>query len=449
MIKCDIAVIGAGVGGLTAAYSLSKKNINTIIIEKENYVGGRASSEKYKGYTLDRGAVYIMLFGKTLRNIFSELNIPDSELMLVKKKISYFYDGKFHTLDFSNFNKLLISFLKFKLIPHRKKIEIHTLKFFKKCLDEFNSVTKEYKNWKYTNDQSAAELLNKYFNETIITDVFKPTAQTFLLTDLKNVSEKMILVLFGSFLSQKNKIFHLKKGIGQLANSLYKKYIENGGKFRNANVISIRKKNNYFEIITSKKEKILAKAIISNIPVNDFGKIFKNNSKESAEAWSKVEYVSNICLNIGLKEPLKNIKDDHLVFLKSKKNNPIISLGELTSKNTHVAPSKKGLLYVLCSPEFSKKNISTNPKKIYKIISSEVSKLFPDFRDKFIFYRIFKWKKALIKADQNYFKTSTVHTPINGIFICGDSVYIGLDGVAKSGEFAAEAAEYYISKYFP
>ena len=259
----------------------------------------------------------------------------------------------------------------------------------------------------------------------------------------------MILVLFGSLLSQKNKIFHLKEGIGQLANLLYKKYIENGGRFKKFRVTSIRKKNNYFEISTSKKEKILAKAVISSMPLNEFGKIFKNNSNKYMDLWNKVEYVPNICLNIGLKEPLKNIRDDHLVFLKFNKNNPIIFLGELTSKNNHVAPNKNGLLYVLCSPEFSKKNIAMNPKKIYKKISSEISNLFPDFKNKFIFYRVFRWKNALIKAEQKYFKTATVHTPIDGLFICGDSVYIGLDGVAKSGELAAKAAEEYVSKYFP
>src|SRR3990167_4037917 len=98
-----------------------------------------------------------MLFGNTLRTIFSELNLSSSQLISVKKKVTYFYDGKFHTLDFSNYNKLLVSFLRFKLIPTRKKIEINTLKFFKKCIDEFNSITKEHKNWKYNNDLSAED----------------------------------------------------------------------------------------------------------------------------------------------------------------------------------------------------------------------------------------------------------------------------------------------------
>ncbi|MEL7313412.1 MAG: NAD(P)-binding protein, partial [Cyanobacteria bacterium J06559_3] len=48
-------VIGAGPAGLTAAYELAKKNVQSITLEQSEKVGGIARTETYKGYRFDIG----------------------------------------------------------------------------------------------------------------------------------------------------------------------------------------------------------------------------------------------------------------------------------------------------------------------------------------------------------------------------------------------------------
>lgn len=55
----DIIIIGAGVGGLTAAQNLSKKGLNVIILEARNRIGGRIHTDRSSGTPIDLGASWI------------------------------------------------------------------------------------------------------------------------------------------------------------------------------------------------------------------------------------------------------------------------------------------------------------------------------------------------------------------------------------------------------
>jgi protoporphyrinogen oxidase len=52
----DVAIIGAGPAGLTAAYLLTKKGYSVTVIEKdERYVGGISRTVEVDGYRFDIG----------------------------------------------------------------------------------------------------------------------------------------------------------------------------------------------------------------------------------------------------------------------------------------------------------------------------------------------------------------------------------------------------------
>jgi len=52
----DVAIIGAGPAGLTAAYLLTKKGYSVTVIEKDPvYVGGISRTVEYEGFRFDIG----------------------------------------------------------------------------------------------------------------------------------------------------------------------------------------------------------------------------------------------------------------------------------------------------------------------------------------------------------------------------------------------------------
>src|SRR3990167_1028706 len=55
----DFIVIGAGVSGLAAASTLHKKNLNILVLEARNRMGGRVYTDHSFGLPLDLGASWL------------------------------------------------------------------------------------------------------------------------------------------------------------------------------------------------------------------------------------------------------------------------------------------------------------------------------------------------------------------------------------------------------
>jgi protoporphyrinogen oxidase len=57
-MKTNVAIIGAGPAGLTAAYLLSKSEVPVTVLEADPvYVGGISRTATYKGFHFDIGAI--------------------------------------------------------------------------------------------------------------------------------------------------------------------------------------------------------------------------------------------------------------------------------------------------------------------------------------------------------------------------------------------------------
>jgi phytoene dehydrogenase-like protein len=76
--RCDVAVIGAGFGGLGAAVELARRGARVIVCESLGYPGGCASTFRRKGYAFEAGATLFagfaadQLFGRWI----AELALP-------------------------------------------------------------------------------------------------------------------------------------------------------------------------------------------------------------------------------------------------------------------------------------------------------------------------------------------------------------------------------------
>ena len=73
----DVAIIGAGPAGLTAAYLLSKKGHSVTVIEKdERYVGGISRTVEVDGYRFDIGGHRFFSKSKEVVDLWNEI-LPD------------------------------------------------------------------------------------------------------------------------------------------------------------------------------------------------------------------------------------------------------------------------------------------------------------------------------------------------------------------------------------
>jgi phytoene desaturase len=80
--QADVLVIGAGVGGLCAAARLAAGGMRTLLVERADRVGGRASTFELDGFRINTGAVAIEVGGpmeQTFLDVGAELQLrfPD------------------------------------------------------------------------------------------------------------------------------------------------------------------------------------------------------------------------------------------------------------------------------------------------------------------------------------------------------------------------------------
>jgi protoporphyrinogen oxidase len=128
-MKTNVAIIGAGPAGLTAAYLLSKTNVAVTVLEADPvYVGGISRTATYKGFHFDIGGHRFFSKSKAVEDFWTEI-LPND--MLVRPRSSrIYYNGKFFAYPLRAFEALiklgvvrstlcLLSYFKAKLFPVR------------------------------------------------------------------------------------------------------------------------------------------------------------------------------------------------------------------------------------------------------------------------------------------------------------------------------------------
>jgi protoporphyrinogen oxidase len=95
-----IAVIGAGVGGMSAGWDLLKAGHEVMIIEAADYVGGLAAGlqQPHWDWSVEHFYHHWFTSDDHMFGILEELGIRDKVIVKRPKTVSY-YDGKFYPLD--------------------------------------------------------------------------------------------------------------------------------------------------------------------------------------------------------------------------------------------------------------------------------------------------------------------------------------------------------------
>jgi protoporphyrinogen oxidase len=122
-----VVIIGAGPAGLTAAWELSKAGVNTVVLEKDQVVGGLARTVNYRGYRFDIGGHRFFTKVRPVEDMWREVLAAD-EFLHCERLSRIYYNRKFFYYPLRAFNALrglglwnstliLLSYLKARAFP--------------------------------------------------------------------------------------------------------------------------------------------------------------------------------------------------------------------------------------------------------------------------------------------------------------------------------------------
>ncbi|MEZ5680851.1 MAG: NAD(P)/FAD-dependent oxidoreductase [Erythrobacter sp.] len=126
-LSVDVAIIGAGPAGLTAAYLLTRQGKSVAIIEKDDtYVGGISRTVEHEGYRFDIGGHRFFSKSQQVVDLWNEI-LPDDFIQRPRMSRIY-YEGKFYSYPLRAFEALwnlgilrstvcMASYLRYKLFP--------------------------------------------------------------------------------------------------------------------------------------------------------------------------------------------------------------------------------------------------------------------------------------------------------------------------------------------
>lgn len=426
-LKCDVAIIGSGIGGMTAAGLLTLAGYKTIVAEKLPLIGGRCSSFKYKGFELSTGVIILPMQGGPIEPMFRELGAdfdlrpqPEYQHFRINGVDREVREGK-GTL------RTLLSFVSREDEATKVMEALH-----KTAMGQEPSPTISFRDWllQYTDNEGILEVFQIMVNFLYGLRIEELPAPEFIYT-LKETSH---LRNFGI----------APRGTGTLMRALADSIEKRGNPvWTRSRVKGITVVEGVATGVVVEREgaevEIEAKAVISNAgPQKTLELAGRENFERSylKEVKEKMRPVPYIFIAIAAEEPL--LGDKMTLMLSDTRRLHSISCPSILCPE--LAPPGKHLLYAAAGP--SKSLPPFNMKNELELCLQDLRDILPQFDTKaeILMASCFEKEWPLYRTWSGY--DFPQKTPINNLYNVGDGVkpsgLVGLPACAQSAHLVVE-----------
>ncbi len=425
--QVDVLVIGSGMGGLSSAAILAREGYKVLVAEQMPRIGGRCSTQDYKGYKCITGVIGVETNG-IVESFFSDIDAAFD--VITAGQPHYKIKGKVYEVPSRGGMKSLLKSAGAAPVSVEKVM----------------SAMSRALQWKEPSPGiSLYDWILQYTKHSGIFDVFQTLVSAALMVNLSDVSARYFFK-FIKELKGVNNFGYCPRGSIALPESLGQIIQQNNGEIWTRSPVT--------KILTEKG--IIQGAVIRNlgkdyqidasVVISDTGpritvelagkKDFdKDYLKELDEKLIPAEVIS---LQIALDKPI--MKQNHLLIAGGKRVNAVY---QPTIVCPELAPKGKHLLIAGASPKSSDSLADEKSRK------KEIEKCLDDLRDLFPNFDSISTVLLTGVYRENWpgmhswpGRDMPNKTPIINLYNVGDGVkqsgYTGLPSVIKSGIVVAE-----------
>lgn len=439
--KFDVVIAGGGLSGMGVGALLANAGKKVLVLEQSPYLGGRATSFKYKGFILNIGQ-HAGLHGGKVDQLMEAVGKPleDEKDKGFFDELVFFEDGKYSTM----MDKVLVD-----KPDEAQKLYGTLAEIEEKDMSKFDGITAAEWLAQYVTDPKLKWIAHTNGTVCCTTRKLEDMAASALIESMKVVSRSPITYM-------------LTKGYGSLSETMAGLIKGKGGEVRTrAKVLHLivedkKVKGVSVEIGEETPDrtmenivKIEAPIVVTAFPVWDLFRLINGNlfPPDFVKMCLHLDLqVCNIGFSMASKEPL--IPEKKFIFADVPQKNDVPLPLTILPTSVVVPPiSLEGNhlteFTCVCEPPFG-----TDPEKIKKTIGEIkefVDKIFPGFEKKAIWTRpFFRWEEPSRSAGRmGKFRPGAKAPGIAGLFFAGDTANSrtvpGLEAAADSAMICAEA----------
>lgn len=353
-----IAIIGAGLSGLTIAYLLGKEGNKVTIFEKENEIGGLVSSFRIEKSNLEKSYHHFFKTDDELLKLLEELDLK-GKIIWRKSSVAVYFNKKMYPF------LTAIDLLKFKELALIDKIKMGLVALY---------LTYD-KNWEKYKKVRAYQWMEEKVGKNAYRVIWEPLLKGKFGKNYKEVSMSWLWARINTRGGSKDKsgnevLGYLDGGLDQLATKLKEKILKNGGKIQlNKEISCLKKIKKDFDLI------IDSRAIKGINYIGAITVVFSSEENLSSYYWH-------------------NINDPKSPFLAFIQHSNFIEKKKYNNKHIY---------YLGNYLDHKDKHFKMSDKEIADEWLSYLKNIYPNFnRKKIRELKVFKFKNAQHIVDTNY-----------------------------------------------
>lgn len=412
-------ILGGGLTGLTAAYELTKKGEEAIVIEKEDQLGGLLASIKRDGYYIEKYYHHIFKNYANVIELLKELGL-DGKLEW-REASSGFFDERLYRLS-SPFD-----LLSYRPLSIRDKLDLARIMLRMKSIKDpiqFDGITAE--DWIIEN--SSRRVYEKFFKPLVLSkyEGYSNISASWFIERMKLRNQRSI---------SGERLGYLRGGFEQMIQRMVKKIKDNGGEIRlSKTVSSIKAEGKKIKSVKMGSETIKSDNVISTINPERLEKLVAGFKKP------EVKYQGSACVLLALKKQLHPYYWTNII-------KPELNFGAVIEHTNFMPPEDYGgehLVYLASYPGEKSRVWAQSDGRVFESYLGGLKRIFRlDKKD------ILKWWVFRTKESGIVFETGTAKnmvqttTGFENLFIGGvfnsyperssdESVRIGIECARKA-----------------
>jgi oxygen-dependent protoporphyrinogen oxidase len=430
-----VAVIGAGIAGLTCAWELHKAGVDVEVFERQPTVGGRMNTRTKNGLAFDIGANFLIRAYRGVNALAAELGIELRKASPVPHIV--YRGGRGYSMNFNSLRSIfrmgaldLRSRIRFTAFVFRVRSSHSGLDFFDLGLAP-DALNREdiYQYARRKVGQEFADYILDSFNSCMM---FSRSSET---------SRAAFLSLFSMMADGKNdfSVLYADGDMRAIPEAMADKLVVHRG----CPVLALEVQDNGWRVVTQGGSAIFDKVVLATTPRAAL-EMLKNAPEPHRAVLAQTRYAATI--NVSFRIPKATLGRTHCFYVPYIENAIISEFTNESLKGDHTTHEGTSLVNVGLHEEAALKLLSEDDARVFEVVRAELLNLNADLRavaDQVQPYDLERWPEAIPKYDCG--QISRVKTFLrdaqgqNGLFLCGDYMNAPwIEGASRSGEKVAK-----------